>query len=172
MRETILISGVVLLLIVLVTAWNFTGVIDWDGSCFRELRILVLDTSSQPIPGAKVAFVSWRWELVEKHRSAMEAYAGDEESLLHPSAETDAAGRCKLRAEFPASGTQTRFGGKRGSFGLAGQLDVERPGAQRVRIPLYELVGGTRYSIHHHSPIDVTVRLEAGTTRDRPDAAQ
>ncbi len=169
MRKTIFILGAVLLLVVLVAliaAWDFVGTINWDGFCVRELRILVLDPSSQPVPEAKVAFVSRPWERAERFPAAMEAYVGDEESLsrFHPSAQTDAAGRCRLHAEFPASGTRTMLGGSRGSFSLAGQLDVERPGAQCVRVPLHELVDRTVYSVHDHSPIDVTVRLTAGAT--------
>jgi len=168
MRKVILVSCVVLLLVGLIAAWNFAGIIYWDGICPREVRILVLDaSSSQPIARAKVALVSPQWELVEKYPSAMEASAGDEGSLsrFHPSTETDTAGRCKLLVEFPADGTQTMFG-KRGSFHITGKLDVERPGAPSVRLPLYELISRIHYPISYHSPIDVTVKLEAGTTGD------
>lgn len=172
MRKIILISGVILLLAMFVIAWNFASVTQWDGYCLRDVKILVLDASSlQPIPRAKVAFVSRQHELMEKYPAAMEACAGDEENLsrLHPSAETDSTGRCRLRVEFPASGTQTLFS-NRGSFGLAGKLDVERPGAPSVRIPLCELTDTGHYPISYRSPIDVTVRLQRGTTHDQSAA--
>jgi hypothetical protein len=166
MRKTILIFGAILFLIVLLVAWDFVSVIHWDGVCVREVRLLVLDASSgQPIPGAKVAFVSRQWELAEKYPAARKLYGSDPESVsrFHPSAETDATGGCKLRVEFPAGGKQTRFGGKRGTFHIEGQLDVERPGAPCVRLPLYELVDTVHHSIDERAPIDVTIRLGVGT---------
>ncbi len=166
MRKKILISGLVLFPVLLLVALDFVSTVRWDGHCAREIRLLVLDASSaQPIPGAKVAFVSRQWELAEKYPAARELYGSGQESLsrIHPAAQTDTTGRCKLRVEFPAGGKQTRFGGKSGTFHVEGQLDVERPDAPCVRLPLPELVGAAPRSLDDPAPLDVTIRLGVGS---------
>jgi hypothetical protein len=166
MRKTILLFGAVLFPVVLFVTWDFVSAVHWDGFCAREIRILVLDASSaEPIPGAKVAFVSRQWELAEKYPAARELYGSDRDNLsrLHPSAQTDTTGRCKLRVEFPAGGKQTRFGGRRGTFHVEGQLDVERPGAPCVRLPLHGLVDAAPRSLDDRAPLDVTIRLGVGS---------